>query len=175
MDGNKINDLSEIDFILDKINNFLESHRFSSSLTGHGQIYDCKFIFDRDNYCTLTWDIDRAKLICNECNLPISNLKVNLLSKTISNDAIDLKFLEQGLNNNEPVIVASLPMVNSYEVLDGNHRVMSRYGNNIETVRGYYLEPIYHYFAMPTDTSRALFLGLTIVNNRKICNSYCKR
>lgn len=56
-------------------------------------------------------------------------------------------------------------MVNSYEVLDGNHRVMSRYGDNIETFRGYYLEPMYHYFAMPNDTSRALFFGLTIDEN----------
>lgn len=93
MDGKKINNLPEIDLILNNINNFLESHKFSSSSTGHGQIYDCKFTFDRDNYCTLTWDIDRAKLICNEYNLPISNLKVILLAKTISNDAIDLKFL----------------------------------------------------------------------------------
>lgn len=167
LDGNQINNLPEIDLILNKINSFLESHRFSSSLTGHGQLYDCKFTFDRDNYCTLTWDIDRVKLICDEYELPIGNLKVNLLAKTIYSDAIDLKFLEQGLHNNEPVIVASLPMVNSYEVIDGNHRVMSRYRNNIEIVRGYYLEPMYHFFAMPNDTSRALFLGLTIVENIK--------
>ena len=163
--GRKVNDLLELDLMLNKARKLLEDNRMSNQLMGAGQIYDQRINFDSENYCTFTWDIERAKLICTELGIPVKNLKVDELRKTIVPSAIEEEYLKKGLKNDEPIIVASLPMINSFAVIDGNHRVESRYRKNIRAVKGYYMETGQHYFAMPNDTSRALFFVLTLVEN----------
>lgn len=163
--GKKVNDLPEMEPILVKARRLLEENRMSNQLMGGGQLYDQRINFDRENYCTLTWDIERAKIICSELGVPVINLKVDELRRRMSPDAIEEEYVKKGLKNDEPIIVASLPMISSYVVIDGNHRVESRYRKNIRAVKGYCMETGHHYFAMPNDTSRALFFVLTVVEN----------
>lgn len=175
--GKKVNDLPELNFMLNKARKLLDENRMSNQLMGGGQIYEQRINFDSQNYCTFIWDIERAKLICTELGLPVKNLKVDELRKTIHPSTIEEQYLKKGLKNDEPIIVASLPMINSFAVIDGNHRVESRYRKNIGTVKGYYMETEQHYFAMTNDTSRALFFVLTLVENirRYLRGELCKQ
>lgn len=163
----RVKELPEIDFILYKIKSFLKEYRFSKSISGYGQRYYAKFTFDNNNYCIISWDIERAKMICQNKNIRIVNLSVNKLAKKVAKDAINSNFLTKGLYNYSPIIIADIPIVNSFAIIDGNHRVMGRYKNNINNISGYYMDSKYHYFAMGNDTSRALFISLTIVDNIK--------
>lgn len=168
IDEDIVNNLPEIDFILKKIKLFLEKHKFSKDIIGQGQRYYAKFTFDKNNYCIINWDIERAKIICENKKIPIVTLKVDKLVERIAKDAINPRFLKKGLYNNEPIIIAHLPMLSSFTIIiDGNHRVMGRYKNDIKDIKAYPLESKYHYFAMANDTSRAIFISLMIIENIK--------
>ena len=122
-----VNSLPEVDSILEKIKLFLARYKFSRGISGQGQKYYAKFTFDKDNYCIINWDIEKAKLICEKKKIKIFTLKVDKLVGKVTKDAINPRFLEKGLYNNEPIIIAYLPMLNSFTIIDGNHRVMGRY------------------------------------------------
>jgi len=168
IDEEMVNDLPELDFILKKIKLFLEKHKFSKDITGQGQRYYAKFTFDKNNYCIINWDIERAKIICENKKISIVTLNVDELVERIAKDAINPRFLKKGLYNNEPIIIAHLPILSSFTIIiDGNHRVMGRYKNDIKDIKAYLLESKYHYFAMGNDTSRAIFISLMIIDNIK--------
>lgn len=168
IEKDRVNNLPEIDFVLEKIKHFLDKYRFSKEINVQGQRYYAKFTFDKNNYCVINWDIERAKIICKNKNIKIVTLRVDKLVERIAKDAINPRFLKKGLYNNDPIIIASIPIVNSFAIIDGNHRVMGRYRKNIKDIRAYPLESKYHYFAMGNDTSRALYISLMIVNDIKL-------
>jgi hypothetical protein len=151
----RVNNLPEVDSILLRLKNFTDEFSISS---GHGQVYTYTQHFPNNNYCKMCWDIDKAKLIVKYKNIPIQKLKVDILASNISEEAIDHSYLGKAFNNNEPIIVAYLHMFKKMVILDGNHRVMSRYINNIKEINAYVLQPKDHYFAMIDDRSRALYL-----------------
>jgi hypothetical protein len=151
----QVNNLPEIDSILLRIKNFADEYSISS---GHGQVYTYTHHFPNSNYCKMCWDIDKAKLIVKYKNIPIQKLKVDIFASNISDEAIDHSYLGKAFDNNEPIIVAYLHMFKKMVILDGNHRVMSRYLKNIREINAFVLQPQDHYFAMIDDRSRALYL-----------------
>jgi hypothetical protein len=151
----QVNNLPEIDSILLRIKNFTDEYSISS---GHGQLYTYTHHFPNNNYCKMCWDIDKAKLIVKYKNIPIQKLQVDILASNISEEAIDHSYLGKAFDNNVPIIVAYLHMVKKTVILDGNHRVMSRYLKSIREIDAYVLQPQDHYFAMIDDRSRALYL-----------------
>lgn len=162
-----VNTLPELDSILEKIRLFLERYKFSREISGQGQRYYAKFTFDKINYCIINWNIERVKLICEKKKIQIVTVSVDKLVEKIAKDAINPRFLKKGLYNNEPIIIAYLPMLNSFTIIDGNHRVMGRYKKNIKYIKAYPLEAKSHYFAMENDSSRSIFISLIIVEDIK--------
>ena len=158
-----INKLPEIDNILFKIKNFLEENAFSNSFVGHGQQYSYTHRFPNGDFYEIKWDIDIAKIIIKEEKLTIENLSVNKLALTISEDAIIPSYLTQALNNEKPIIVAYLYSLDCFVVLDGNHRIISRFKDNRSSVKGYILHPQQHFVAMVDDTSRAIYLSTVAI------------
>lgn len=167
LEKKQVNTLLEIDTFIKRIKDFLNEYSNSSVMYGQGQTYNMIIRFTNTDYCTLTWDIDKVKFIIEKFDIPVKRLNGEFLATTIAKNAIDPAYLIKAQKNNEPIIVASLPMINSCAVIDGNHRVISKLQQGIKVINGYYLDPQYHYFAMLNDTSRALFLALTYTENIK--------
>jgi len=159
--GRIINVYPNLDNLLKEYNELLEEYEFSPILTTYGQIYERTINFPNDNYYTLHWNIDYAKEIIKQLNLQPLNLSVEALVNVVDEDNVDKRYFGMSLQNDEPIIVAYYPLLDGdkhHIILDGNHRVASRYKNSITSVKGYLLMPDEHYHALQSAIDRLLLI-----------------
>lgn len=153
--------------LLKKAENLVHEYSTSHSLCsgfGNNQYYTfTSGIFVKDNFFSLTWDIEKLKAIINYKQLSPVPLSIPKLSTLINPSAIEQQFLSPALKNNEPILVIYLPFADTHVIVDGNHRVMSRHLKGTNVITGYTLNPEDYFYAMPDDTSRSIFYALTTV------------
>lgn len=158
--------------LLKKAENLVHEYSISNSLcSGFGNNQYYTFISNtlaKDNFFSLTWDIEKLKAIIAYKQLSPVHLSVSRLSTLINSSTIEQEFLAPALKNNEPILVGYLPFANIHVIIDGNHRVMSRQFKGINTIKGFTLNPEDYFFAMPDDTSRSIFYALTTI--KTICD-----
>jgi len=150
-----VNVLPEMDAILRQLRSFTDKY---SIRNGYGQTYTYTHCFSSTDNCKMCWDIDKARLIIQYKKIPVQRLQVDLLASSVSEAGINRSYLKKASANNEPIIVAYLNMFEKMVILDGNHRVMSRYKKGFKEIDAYVLKPHDHYFALIDDRSRALYL-----------------
>lgn len=155
-----INTIVDLDIILKRLKTFLHRYQVSNIFVIKGPIYEHIFPLPSGEYYKMCWNIEASKLIIKRANIKITSINVMELKTSIDKIKIEDQYLKNALTNEEPIILARIPMVNRSIVIDGAHRVLSRKSNNISFINGYIMEPEYHFFAMPSDSSRAIYISI---------------
>lgn len=110
-------------------------------------------------YYNLIWNIDKLIKIIYEKKIKRRPFLVSKLIKTVDDEGIDVTALENAKRNKQPIIVGYFPQLqHHYIVLDGNHRVKSRYQRHKMFVMGYELSPEYVTKGLVVDIFKELFI-----------------
>lgn len=128
----------------------------------HGQLYTQTMNMADDDFYTIMWDIRKTESIINRdiikpTILPLEELFIDAKPR---HHELTRDYLAVSLKNNAPIIAAWFPMVESRShvvVIDGNHRVYSKYKAGQQQIPAYILNPNQHTEAMIGDIHRYLF------------------
>jgi hypothetical protein len=116
-------------------------------------------LFYINKFCyKIIWSISNANEIIKKYNIPKKEYKIDELLPLVTESNIVKSHLEKAIDNDKPIIIASCPATTAgICVIDGNHRVISKYNNKQNTIEGYLLEPEQHIAAMLLDIHRILY------------------
>jgi hypothetical protein len=111
-----------------------------------GQRYQQQIYANPTSSYDLVWDVGDLKEIIYEEGIEPQRLSVPQLYRShISLKQINPNQLPSALENEEPIILAEFPMIaEQLLILDGNHRVSSRYHAGIQEVWGFSLNRNQH-------------------------------
>lgn len=111
------------------------------------------------NFYNIEWSITRLKEIIkssnlSECMIDVKNFYGTVDLINISNDR-----LITAEKNMEPIIIGAIPFLNpTMFVLDGNHRLVSRYKKGIKYINGYLLTPGHFITAINSEYIKTVFM-----------------
>ena len=131
-----------------------------SGFFNFGENFIQKIEIDNNNFYEVTWSILVAKKMIKKYTPPLLEFSLKEIINLVDQRWINESHLSIALNNNAPIIMASYPpMVTKDKVLiiDGNHRVTSKYKDGQKKILGYMLEPQQHLKAMITEAHRRLY------------------
>ena len=157
----KVNDYKQLPKVLDIYKELINEYEGFPLMMSDQQFYETKITFPKGNYYEIAWDTLRARQIIEEEKIPIRTLDVEYLKNCIDVKNINRSNLKDALENDEPIIVISYPILNqehAHIVIDGNHRAYSRHLNGVKGVAGYILEPPQHLWAMLSPLFQVLYL-----------------
>jgi hypothetical protein len=120
------------------------------------EMYSQKVILPGCQY-EMVWSVPLAQKVIEQGTAMHMDFFVPAIANYV--DASNLKpyHLQTALSNPRPIIVADYPCIRALVVIDGNHRVFSRYTAGIRYVEGYRLSPELHMQAMVSDYHRTLY------------------
>lgn len=140
--------------------------------TTKGQNYTRLFPLDNEHFYTISWDIEKAKEIIRRNKLPVYQMEVKDLWKSVSQENLDLNYINNVLSyeESEPIIVVFYAPLNAYITIDGNHRLAKQYYKNRNgKISLYLLEPDFHITAMCGEYYRVMY---KINHNLQVLNNY---
>lgn len=109
-------------------------------------------------YYNLIWNVEKLVEVINENKIKPRWFSVTKLMKVVDKEGINEFALDNAKGNKMPIIVGYFSQLNpSYIVLDGNHRVMSRYQRHKCFIKGYELLPQYLAKGLAGDIFKDLF------------------
>lgn len=116
-----------------------------------GETFARKIKINDDNFYVVAWSISVAKKIIKKFNLALIKLSLNKIINVVDQRYINDSRLGFALNNNASIILASYPSLakNKFLIIDGNHRVLSKYQDGQKNIQGYMLEPQHHSQSSP--------------------------
>lgn len=154
------NDYHELNQLLIIYKNKLKkTHKNRGSLK-FGETFTQKIYYNDKNFYVISWSIPMVKKVIAQCEPPLYKYALKEIIDIVDNAAINESHLGFALNNNAPIFIASYPPLMAKEkflIIDGNHRVTSKYKNGQETIHGYWLEPEKHLQTMRSELDRILF------------------
>ncbi|PKM47985.1 MAG: hypothetical protein CVV03_01080 [Firmicutes bacterium HGW-Firmicutes-8] len=122
--------------------------------------YTEKVVIGDKNFYFVTWNIPTAKQIIERDNPPLSIFSLKEIVDIVDRRCINESHLSKALNNDAPIIAASYPPLmtqNKFLIIDGNHRVISKYEAGQTVIPGYLLSPDQHIQAMVRSVHRTLY------------------
>jgi hypothetical protein len=124
-----------------------------------GQRYQQQIYANFTSWYNLVWDVGVLKeMIDKQGKKPQVFSVSSLYQSHIPHKKIREDHLAYALENKEPIILVGFPMIpQQCIVVDGNHRISSRYHIGIEEVSGYLLYPDQHRKAMPMAFHQKLY------------------
>ncbi|MCB2310631.1 hypothetical protein LGL55_05780 [Clostridium tagluense] len=110
-------------------------------------------------YYNLIWNVDKLKKIINENKIKKRPFLLTGLIDVVDENGINKFALENASKNKKPIIVGYFPQLNPhYIVIDGNHRVMSRYQRHKKIIMGYEISPQYLAKGLAGEIFKNLFI-----------------
>lgn len=131
-----------------------------SGIFNFGETFTQKIKIDDNNFYAVAWSIPAAKDLIKKYQPPLDKFSLKKMIKFIDRECINESRLGFALNNNAPIIIASYPSMvteNKFLVIDGNHRVTSKYEDGQREIFGYILQPHQHLQAMVSENHRRLY------------------
>jgi len=122
--------------------------------------YTEKVVIDDKNFYFITWNIPAVKRIIERDNPTLSIFSLKEIVDMVDRRCINKSHLSKALNNEAPIIAASYPPLmtqNKLLIIDGNHRVISKYEAGQTVIPGYLLSPDQHIQAMVRSVHRTLY------------------
>lgn len=110
-----------------------------------------------NNFYEIRWSIPRIKQITQKYDIPVSSFPIHQLLESIDPRHIKKEHLEYALKNTEPVIVVYFQPLQTYLVIDGNHRVVSRFASGEDYIPAYILNSKQHIEAMTGNIYTTLY------------------
>lgn len=153
-------DYPELQQILITYKNKLEKTPRHSSFLKFGETFTRKIYYNDDNFYLVSWSIRKIKKEIANYEPPLYKFALNEIIHIVDQAGINNSHLGFALNNNAPIFMASYPPLVSKDkflIIDGNHRVTSKYKNGQQTITAYWLEPEKHLRAMRNELDRILF------------------
>lgn len=131
-----------------------------------GEIYIRQHILIDNTEITFSWFIPTLEELISKQKLTPKKMKIGPLIKWIDQNGLEQHRLEHALQNNRPVYVIDYAPSNLEILIDGNHRVASRYmryRDKDTTISGYQIPAKIHVRALSSDFQRALYKILSNV------------
>jgi len=125
-----------------------------------GQYYFERVMIDKENYYEIVWGIKPSKNSIRQNSLNARQLSLDSIYPIVDQSCINREHLDKARRNREPIIVALYPakvVRPRLYVIDGNHRVVSKYEDGEPFITGYILGPELHLPAMLTESHRTLY------------------
>ncbi|PKM47984.1 MAG: hypothetical protein CVV03_01075 [Firmicutes bacterium HGW-Firmicutes-8] len=122
--------------------------------------YTEKIVISDRNFYFVTWNIPTAKQIIERDEPPLGEFCLKEIVDIVDLKCINESHLGKALNNEAPIITASYPPLttkNKFLIIDGNHRVISKYEAGQTVIPGYLLSPDQHIQAMVRSVHRTLY------------------
>ena len=127
-------------------------------LTINGEVFNQEFFIDEYNYYFINWCIPTAKRLILENQLKPEDIDLKGIIDQVRRNEIDQNYLPFALKNEQPIIVAYYPLCPQTKVvIDGNHRVLSKYDAGEQTIKAFDLFPHIHLQAMTSNLDRLLY------------------
>ncbi len=80
----------------------------------------------------LIWDINKAQRLIQQHQLPIDTIAIQHILPSIDHSKLTPAHLSvQKAKDNTPIIIVELTLTNQFVLIDGNHRVFSRFQHRI--------------------------------------------
>ncbi len=100
------------------------------------EIFECE-VGDGNWYIKYLFDINKAKRLLRENNFSVQNIDTKILAEYSKIIETDDSYISK-TSSKDPVIVCYYPHSHpSFFVIDGNHRVMRNYRNNLKETSAY--------------------------------------
>lgn len=123
-------------------------------------IVDFRYLDCGNDFYVVEWSVSKAKEVINSIGLKTEKIPIKPLMDHIDITGINKAHLMNKVRDETPVIVVEYG--ESLMPIDGNHRIMSKYLNNIDYVMGYRMKPEEHKKALNDPLSHVLY---TMHNN----------
>lgn len=102
------------------------------------EVFECE-VGDKNWYIRYLFDINKAERLIKEYNLPINSIDTSIVAEFSNIIETNKSYVESSTTkDNRPIIVCHYPhSYPNFFVIDGNHRVMRNYKNNIHSTDAY--------------------------------------
>ena len=122
--------------------------------------YTERIVIDDEKFYFVTWSIPAANRVIEKDNPSLCKFCLKEIVDIVDQRCINKSHLSKALNNHAPIIAASYPPLttkNKFLIIDGNHRVISKYEAGQTVIPGYLLSPDQHLQAMVRSVHRTLY------------------
>lgn len=155
------NTYQELPYKLAAYQRKLKKLRLNSLFTfSSGETYVERIEIDCNNYYHAAWNIGAAKNITQKYKLPVKYLALGKIIKSVDQSCINKNRLDFSLTNNNPILIADYPPAANrpdYIIIDGNHRVTSKFRAGQKEIKGILMSPENHMQAMLGEFHRVLY------------------
>lgn len=132
-----------------KLNYYSQSQELikitKSIFSSNANIFEKVISFENNNFYKMFWNIDNAKAHFKSFQAETYNVKISDIIADVKNQKISIEVLSHAYQNKTPIIIALYPPLSDLPlVIDGNHRILSRYLKRENSVKAYILEPKSH-------------------------------
>lgn len=123
-----------------------------------GQVYENLVEFLTGGHYLVAWDINKATKIIQDFKIPVELGPLSGLLEYVDVESLEEEHLPTALHNNDPAILVQFAPLNTYFVIDGNHRIAAKHKVVPNGGFPYYVIPHpLHSAAMFSDLDRTLY------------------
>lgn len=113
--------------------------------------------YSNGDYYNLIWSVDKAEVIIKKYNIMINKLDLSEIYTSVSEKKINKSHLNFASKNINPIIVGQFEPSGKAVIIDGNHRVYSKYQNGDTEILAYLLSPKYQIQVMVGEIFKNLY------------------
>lgn len=154
------NNYPELQQVLTTYKNKLKRTPRHSGKLKFGETFTQKIFYNNENFYLVSWSIPKVNKVIAKYEISLCRFALKEIISVVDHAGINKSHLEFARKNNSPIFIASYPPIKNKDkflIIDGNHRVTSKYENGQETIPGYWLKPEQHIQAMRSELDRILF------------------
>ena len=153
-----VNRLPDLEYRFTKYKKLLKKTALHPINVTSVQIFTKEIGIDENNYYNISWNIDLISKIIRQHNIPAQTLPINNLINNVVRNELNTDHLPIALKNKSPIIIVHFPVIpDSLIVVDGNHRVASKYYTKKDSIEGFIIPHSLHLLAMCSPIHRILY------------------